>query len=91
MSEVANRPPVGGRSDTNIGIKTESLLTKTFTAYYYITWGIWLRRCLEGREHEYVLHWPRLLTSVPEVRHVADLQVPDVKSGEDAGMKTKVQ
>ncbi|KAH7017919.1 ceramidase [Ilyonectria destructans] len=37
-------------------------------AYYYITWGIWLRRCLTGHDDEYVLHWPRLFTSIPEVR-----------------------
>ncbi|KAK1975507.1 alkaline phytoceramidase [Colletotrichum cereale] len=36
-------------------------------AYYYITWGIWLRRCLEGREEEYKLVWPRLLSSIPLV------------------------
>merc|ERR1712000_674608 len=38
-------------------------------AYYYITWGIWLRHCLAGRELQYVLHWPHILTSMPEVRH----------------------
>ncbi|KAK1638146.1 alkaline phytoceramidase [Colletotrichum phormii] len=36
-------------------------------AYYYITWGIWLRRCLEGREDEYRLVWPRSLSSIPLV------------------------
>ncbi|CCF34984.1 hypothetical protein CH063_06858 [Colletotrichum higginsianum] len=36
-------------------------------AYYYITWGIWLRRCLEGRENEYRLVWPRSLSSIPLV------------------------
>ncbi|KAL0936656.1 Alkaline ceramidase 3 [Colletotrichum truncatum] len=36
-------------------------------AYYYITWGIWLRRCLEGQENEYKLVWPRSLVSVPVV------------------------
>ncbi|KAK6212998.1 alkaline phytoceramidase [Colletotrichum tabaci] len=35
--------------------------------YYYITWGIWLRRCLEGREDEYRLVWPRSLSSIPLV------------------------
>ncbi|KDN60355.1 putative alkaline phytoceramidase [Colletotrichum sublineola] len=39
----------------------------TGIAYYYITWGIWLRRCLEGREDEYKLVWPRLLSSIPLV------------------------
>ncbi|KAI3534842.1 alkaline phytoceramidase [Colletotrichum filicis] len=39
----------------------------TGVAYYYITWGIWLRRCLEGREDEYKLVWPRSLSSIPLV------------------------
>ncbi|KAI5462928.1 alkaline phytoceramidase [Mariannaea sp. PMI_226] len=40
----------------------------TGLAYYYIIWGIWLRHCLTGHDDEYVLDWPRLLTSIPEVR-----------------------
>ncbi|KAH9236190.1 hypothetical protein K456DRAFT_1561827 [Colletotrichum gloeosporioides 23] len=36
-------------------------------AYYYITWGIWLRRCFEGREDEYRLVWPRSISSIPVV------------------------
>ncbi|OLN92899.1 Alkaline ceramidase 3 [Colletotrichum chlorophyti] len=39
----------------------------TGLAYYYITWGIWLRKCLEGREDEYKLVWPRSLSSIPLV------------------------
>lgn len=35
-------------------------------AYFYITWGIWLRHCLNGRQEEYDLRWPRLF-SLPEV------------------------
>ena len=35
-------------------------------AYFYITWGIWLRHCLNGRQAEYDLNWPRLF-SLPEV------------------------
>ena len=34
-------------------------------AYFYITWGIWLRHCLNGRQDEYELHWPRFMTSLP--------------------------
>ena len=34
-------------------------------AYFYITWGIWLRHCLNGKQDEYELRWPRLLTSLP--------------------------
>ena len=29
-------------------------------AYYYITWGVWLRHCLNGKENEYELKWPSL-------------------------------
>ncbi|OAQ64145.1 alkaline phytoceramidase [Pochonia chlamydosporia 170] len=37
-------------------------------AYYYLVWGIWLRRCLEGQGQEYDLYWPRVLLSIPEIR-----------------------
>ncbi|KAI9682592.1 MAG: hypothetical protein M1822_006890 [Bathelium mastoideum] len=36
-------------------------------AYFYITWGIWLRHCLNGKQDEYELRWPRLLTSLPSI------------------------
>ncbi|XWW93252.1 hypothetical protein V2A60_001184 [Cordyceps javanica] len=42
----------------------------TGLAYYYIVWGIWLRRCLAAQDTEYELHWPAMLTSIPEVRRV---------------------
>jgi dihydroceramidase len=35
-------------------------------AYFYIIWGIWLRHCLNGRQEEYDLAWPRIW-SLPEV------------------------
>src|ERR1700722_2511619 len=35
-------------------------------AYCYIVWGIWLRHCLNGRQDEYQLVWPRLF-SLPEI------------------------
>lgn len=35
-------------------------------AYFYITWGIWLRHCLNGRQDEYDLSWPRVW-SLPEI------------------------
>ncbi|KAF2653902.1 alkaline ceramidase-like protein [Lophiostoma macrostomum CBS 122681] len=28
-------------------------------AYFYITWGIWLRHCLNNKQDEYKLDWPR--------------------------------
>lgn len=36
-------------------------------AYYFIIWRIWLTRCLDGNEREFMLHWPSALTSVPKV------------------------
>ena len=36
-------------------------------AYFYITWGIWLRHCLNGRQDEVELQWPRLITSLPVI------------------------
>ncbi|OCK85955.1 alkaline ceramidase-like protein [Lepidopterella palustris CBS 459.81] len=35
-------------------------------AYFYIVWGIWLRHCLNYRQDEYELKWPRI-TSLPLV------------------------
>ena len=35
-------------------------------AYFYLIWGIWLRHCLNGRQDEYDLSWPRFW-SLPEV------------------------
>ncbi|RDW72015.1 alkaline phytoceramidase-like protein [Coleophoma crateriformis] len=36
-------------------------------AYFYIIWGIWLRHCLNDRQEEFVLHWPSIFTSLPEI------------------------
>ncbi|KAK5008423.1 alkaline ceramidase ydc1 [Cryomyces antarcticus] len=39
-------------------------------AYFYITWGIWLRHCLNGKQDQYELHWPRVIGTLPTiVRH----------------------
>ena len=40
-------------------------------AYFYITWGIWLRHCLNSRQEEYALEWPRLF-SLPEIVRSTD-------------------
>lgn len=31
-------------------------------AYFWIVWGIWLRHCVDGRQDEFRLHWPRVLS-----------------------------
>ena len=42
-------------------------------AYFYITWGVWLRHCLNGRQQEYILIWPRIV-SLPEVVRSANVE-----------------
>ena len=36
-------------------------------AYLNLTWGIWLRYCLDGKQDEVELMWPSLFTSIPAV------------------------
>lgn len=36
-------------------------------AYYLLTWGVYLRYCLDGRMDEVGLVWPSLWTSMPTV------------------------
>jgi len=50
-------------------------------AYCYIVWGIWLRHCLNGKQDEYELVWPKIY-NLPEIARVAPLNssnsvVPD--------------
>ena len=35
-------------------------------AYYYITWRIWVHRCLDGDEDKYQLQWSSVF-AMPEV------------------------
>ena len=35
-------------------------------AYFYIVWGLWLRHCLNGRQDEFMLRWPRWM-SLPAI------------------------
>ncbi|RDL42022.1 Alkaline ceramidase [Venustampulla echinocandica] len=36
-------------------------------SYFYIVWAIWLRHCLNGRQDEFILNWPSIFFSLPEV------------------------
>ncbi|TKA68883.1 hypothetical protein B0A49_05353 [Cryomyces minteri] len=36
-------------------------------AYFYITWGIWLRHCLNGKQDQYELRWPRVIGTLPTI------------------------
>lgn len=38
-----------------------------YGAYCYLVWGVWLRHCLNERQDEYVLKWPSIFFSIPEV------------------------
>ncbi|KAF2761599.1 alkaline phytoceramidase [Pseudovirgaria hyperparasitica] len=53
-------------------------------AYFYITWGVWLRHCLNGKQDEYEMHWPRLITSLPFVERIPRR----VQAGNGASKKT---
>ncbi|KAI0997496.1 hypothetical protein K3495_g10691 [Podosphaera aphanis] len=36
-------------------------------SYYYLTWGVWLRYCLSEQQDKFVLYWPSIFFSLPEV------------------------
>lgn len=54
-----------------------------FGGYCYIVWGIWLRHCLNGRQDEYELYWPRL-ASVPVI-----IRTPNEINGQISGQVKK--
>lgn len=39
----------------------------TLAAYYFIAWRIWLHRCLEHKEDEFMLQWSSPFSSIPRV------------------------
>ncbi|KAK7193831.1 Alkaline ceramidase 3 [Paraphaeosphaeria sporulosa] len=51
--------------------------------YCYIVWGIWLRHCLNGRQDEFKLHWPRLTTMpmVVKTQNAADRHASYLTNG----------
>ncbi|EPQ64208.1 Bgt-991 [Blumeria graminis f. sp. tritici] len=36
-------------------------------SYFYLTWGVWLRYCLMRQHNKFVLYWPSVFFSLPEV------------------------
>lgn len=36
-------------------------------AYFFITWAIWLRHCLNGKQDQYEVYWPSLVFSIPVI------------------------
>ena len=46
-------------------------------SYFYIVWGIWLRRCLNHEEEDFRLHWPSIFKSLPEVVSRDRASAPD--------------
>lgn len=43
-------------------------------SYFYIVWAIWLRLCLNEKQDEYMLNWPSLWFSLPEVVPIATIE-----------------
>jgi dihydroceramidase len=43
-------------------------------SYFYIVWAIWLRLCLSEKQDEYMLNWPSLWFSLPEVVSIASFE-----------------
>lgn len=72
--------PLQSRNDGAYGVFVVRHLLTGIGAYYYLTWGIWLRHCLNGRQDEYSLVWPRLL-SLPEIvrsDYTSDIVQPEI-------------
>lgn len=51
--------------------KTLRHLMTGIGSYFYIVWAIWLRLCLNERQDEFMLRWPSLFFSLPEVISIA--------------------
>ncbi|TVY45252.1 Alkaline ceramidase [Lachnellula occidentalis] len=51
-----------------------------YGAYCYLVWGVWLRHCLNERQDEYVLKWPSIFFSIPEVVPLSVYPQGDVPS-----------
>ncbi|ORY56677.1 ceramidase [Pseudomassariella vexata] len=47
-------------------------------AYYYITWRIWIHRCLDGDEDKFRLNWPNMF-SMPDIVAVDHISLKDDK------------
>jgi dihydroceramidase len=43
-------------------------------SYFYIVWAIWLRLCLNEKQDEFMLHWPSMCLSLPEVIPIASFK-----------------
>ena len=54
-------------------LKIFDLLTKLITAYYYITWRVWIHRCLDADEDKYQLKWLSVWR-MPEVVTIQEAQ-----------------
>lgn len=43
--------------------------------YVLIVWSIWLRHCLDNKQDEFELHWPRIIGTVPSVERKESAEV----------------
>jgi hypothetical protein len=48
----------------------------SIAAYFNLTWAIWLRYCLNGKQDDVELAWPSIFTSVPVVVRKGGKEVP---------------
>jgi dihydroceramidase len=55
-------------------------------SYFYIVWAIWLRLCLNEKQDEYMLNWPSLLFSLPEVVPIASVEKKNGKAVSNGGL-----
>ena len=59
-------------------------------SYFYIVWAIWLRLCLNEKQEEYMLRWPSLWFSLPEVIPIVSAEKKAGKSDGNGGVNRRV-
>jgi len=50
-------------------------------AYYYLVWGIWLRKCLNDKQDDYELHWNGFFRSFPTIVRTTKALNSDLQNG----------
>ncbi|KAG0649544.1 Alkaline ceramidase [Hyphodiscus hymeniophilus] len=58
-------------------------------SYFYIVWAIWLRLCLSEKQDEYMLNWPSLFFSLPEVIPIASVKKKNGQTASNGGVNGK--
>ena len=66
---------VSGHVNFRLSVLTGSRHVMTgIGSYFYIIWAIWLRLCLNNKQDEYMLNWPSLWFSLPEVVPISSVE-----------------